>query len=44
MLQSLLGPYETCVPEMKGYIFHKTHSQSCNVAVVRIFPNEKIKV
>lgn len=45
MLQALLGTYQAHVPEMKGgYIVHKTFSQSCIVAVVPIFPNEKIKV
>lgn len=44
MLQSLLGPYETCVPEMKGYVFHEALSLSYGVAVIPIFPNEKTKV
>lgn len=44
MLQALVGTYEAHVPEMKGYIVHKTHSQSCSVAVVPIFPNEKTKI
>ena len=32
------------VPEMKGYVFHKTHSQWGDVAIVSILPSEKTKV
>lgn len=42
MLQALLGTYE--VPEMKGYIVRKTYSQSCDIAIVPIFSNEKLKL
>lgn len=44
MLQPLLGTYEACVPEMKGYTVRKTYSQSCDTAIVPIFPNEKLKL
>lgn len=42
MLQDLLGTYE--VPEMKGYIVRQTYLKSCDIAIVPIFPNEKLKL